>query len=448
MKLLQDYAPVLSGLLKDQVLQEGVSYRLMHYVIQQPMEKGMLLYNVLTRAVVFLSTEEVHKMEMNPSYIPGFVSKWFAVPLDYDDRRLAREVRSVGKMLEKRPKGITNFTILTTTDCNARCFYCYEKGLRRIPMKEETVRKVAEFIVRNNPGEKVSLRWFGGEPLYNKRAITSICQSLIDVGIEYWSSMVSNGFLFDDETVAEAVDVWNLKKVQITLDGTEDVYNRIKAYIYPDCNAYRRVLRNIHRLVNAGVHVTVRLNIDRHNADDLLDLADVLVAEFGGQTFLDVYSRTLFETSPRGTAVLHNEAQRRELFEARMRLQEKLKKGRIAAVKKLPHQLKLNRCIADDDASVLILPDGHLGKCGYILDDHWFGSLDSPERDDTVLADFKRVREEIDACAECPFYPECYRLVLCEETVHCYPEEREEKLQQVREQLLNLYRKKKDEVPD
>ena len=103
MKLLQDYASVLSGLLKDQLFQEGVSYRLMHYVIQQPVEKGMLLYNVLTRAVVFLSTEEVQKIEMSPSYIPGLVSKWFAVPLDHDDRKLAREVRSVGKMLEKRP---------------------------------------------------------------------------------------------------------------------------------------------------------------------------------------------------------------------------------------------------------------------------------------------------------------------------------------------------------
>ena len=448
MKLLQDYASVLSGLLKDQLLQDGASYRLMHYVIRQPVEKGLLLYNVLTRAVVFLSSEEAQKMEMNPSYVPELVSKWFAVPLDHDDRKLALEVRAVGKMLEKRSRGINNYTILTTTDCNARCFYCYEKGLRRIPMEEETARKVVEFIIRNNPGKKVRLRWFGGEPLYNKGVITSICKGLKDIGVEYRSSMVSNGFLFDDETVAEAVDLWNLEKVQITLDGTEDVYNRSKAFIYPECNAYRRVLGNIHRLVNAGVRVTVRLNIDRHNADDLLDLADILVVEFGGQDLLEVYSRSLFEASSKGTVVSHTDVQRRELFDARMRLQEKLKKGKIAVVKKLPHQLKLNRCIADDDASVLILPDGRLGKCGYCLDDHWFGSLDSSEWDETILADFKRIREEIDACVECPLYPECFRLALCEETVHCYPEEREERLLQVRESLLNFYQKKRDEVPD
>ena len=131
-----------------------------------------------------------------------------------------------------------------------------------------------------------------------------------------------------------------------------------------------------------------------------------------------------------------------------MRLQEKLKAGKIALEGKLPQQLKLNRCMADSDDSVLILPDGHLGKCEHYSDDHWFGHIDSPERDGSMLSDFKRVWDEIDACAECPFYPECYRLALCEEAVHCYPEEREEKLLQAREQLLNFYRTKRDEVPD
>ena len=448
MKLLQDYASVLSGLLKDQVFQEGVSYRLMHYVIRLPVEKGLLLYNVLTRAVALLSPVEMRKMDDDLVSVPELVTKWFAVPVDHDDRELAQEVRAVGKMLEKRPKGITSYTILTTTDCNARCFYCYEKGSRRIPMNEETARKVADFIIRNNPGEKVKICWFGGEPLYNKEAITTICQRLRDVCIEYQSSMVSNGFLFNDVTIREAVDLWNLNKVQITLDGPEEVYNRIKAFIYPEGSAFRRVFENIHRLLDAGVQVTVRLNIDRHNVEDIISLADFLTAEFSGRKLFGAYSHSLLKVGSEESAESHTEVQRRELFEARMRLQEKLKEGKLAIERKLPNKLKLNRCMADDDTSVMILPDGRLGKCERYTDDHCFGSLDSPKRDETLLSDFKRVREEIDACAECPFYPECYRLVLCEETVHCYPEEREEKLLQVRDQLLNFYRKKKDEVPD
>ena len=448
MKLLQDYASVLSGLLKDQRLREGEAYRLMHFVIQQPVEEGVLLYNVLTRAVALLSPEEARKMDKNPASVPELIAKWFAVPMDHDDRQLAKEVRAVGKMLENPVRSIKGFTILTTTDCNACCFYCYEKGRRRIPMLEETALKVADFILKNRANDSVKLRWFGGEPLYNKGVISLICGKLKDAGVEYKSSMVSNGYLFDDATVDEAVRLWNLKKVQITLDGTEEVYNRSKAFIYPEGSAYRRVLGNIHRLLDAGIRVTVRLNIDRHNADDLFALADILTAEFGGQKLFGVYSHSLFEVGSEESAVSHTDAQRRELFKARMRLQEKLKEGKIALDGKLPHKLKLNRCMADNDGSVLILPDGRLGKCEHYSDDHWFGSLGSPERDESMLADFKRVREEIDACAECPFYPECYRLVLCEEAVHCYPEEREEMLLQAREQLLDFYQKKCDEVSD
>lgn len=448
MKLLQDYASILSGLLKDQRLQEGTSYRLMHFVVQLPVEKGLLLYNVMTRAVVLLSPEEARKMADDPVSVPELVSKWFAVPLNHDDRKLAREVRAVGRMLEKRPEGTTSYTILTTTDCNARCFYCYEKGRSRIPMTEETARKVVDFIIKNSPDEKVKLRWFGGEPLYNKTVISLICGKLRDAGKEYHSSMVSNGYLFDDETIVEATDLWSLKRVQITLDGTEEVYNRTKAFTCHETSPYLRVLGNIHRLLDAGVKVDIRLNIDRYNADDLLDLADILTNEFGGGKNIGVYSHTLFEAGLERKAPPHTDSRRHELFDVRMQLLEKLRKGNIALEGNLPDHLKLHRCMADWDTGIVILPDGHLGKCEHYSEDHWFGRLDSPERNERLLVEFKQLREEIEACADCPFYPDCYRLVLCEETFHCYPEEREEKKMMTLRNLSNFYLKKKDEVPD
>jgi radical SAM protein with 4Fe4S-binding SPASM domain len=104
--------------------------------------------------------------------------------------------------------------------------------------------------------------------------------------------------------------------------------------------------------------------------------------------------------------------------------------------------------MADSDTNILILPDGHLGKCEHFSDDHWVGDLDSAERDETMLTEFKRLREEIDACTDCPFYPDCFRLALCDEAAHCYPEEREEKLQETRQSLLSFYQKRKDEVSD
>ena len=427
-----------------QQVREGESYRLLHYVVQQEVEEGLLLYNVLTKAIALLSPEEAGRMAENPAAVPELVTGWFAVPVLHDDRKLALEVRAVGKMLQNPPHGYRSFTIFTTTDCNARCFYCYEKGRSRIPMKEETAREVAAWILKHKKAGDIRLRWFGGEPLYNRPAITTICTALKDAGVEYRSSMTSNGYLFDDVVVKEAIDLWNLKKVQITLDGTEEVYNRSKAFVRPETSPYRRVLSNIHRLLNAGIQVSIRLNIGRHNADDLLDLADILTHEFGGRKLLGVYSHTLFETGAEMEAV----SEHRDLFDTRMKLQEKLREGKIAQEGSLPDQLKLNRCMADRDDDVIILPDGRLGKCEHYSEDHCFGSIDSPEQDETLLAEFKRLREELDACADCPFYPDCYRLTQCEEAAHCYPEEREEKRLTTLRNLSDFYQKNKDEVPD
>jgi radical SAM protein with 4Fe4S-binding SPASM domain len=81
--------------------------------------------------------------------------------------------------------------------------------------------------------------------------------------------------------------------------------------------------------------------------------------------------------------------------------------------------------MADNDGSVVIAPDGHLGKCEHFIDREFFGHIDSEERDMTIIRKFKERRADIEACATCPFYPLCYRLVMCENDFGCTPETRQ-----------------------
>ncbi len=141
--------------------------------------------------------------------------------------------------------------------------------------------------------------------------IDRITGRLKEAGKEFRSTAVSNGYLFNDENVEKAVRDWNLRKVQITLDGTEEVYNRAKAFIYREGSPYRVVMDNIGRLLKAGIRVNVRLNIDRYNAEDLLDLADELRDAFGGEKLFGVYSFPLFEE---GFSREHAEARRKDIY--------------------------------------------------------------------------------------------------------------------------------------
>ena len=439
MRSILNMADSLAGLLKPQQFREGEPYRLMRFVVSQPVEGGLLLYHVMTKAMVLLDTDEAARLSGDPSSIPGLVAQWFAVPQDHDDRKLAMEVRMVGKMLQDPVRSIRSYTILTTTDCNARCFYCYEKGRSRIPMSDGIAVQTAAFIIKHSKGEKVRLRWFGGEPLYNKRVITRICSLLDEAGIEYKSSMISNGLLFDDETVAEAVRDWKLSKVQVTLDGTEEIYNKVKNYIDPPGNPFMRVIGNIRRLLDAKVRVSIRLNIDRHNAEDLFTLAEQLGEAFGGGPLVRVYSHSLFESCAPGASVKHSDAQRKELSDTRMRLLVRLRELGLYRPPRLNRSIKLNRCMADNDSSVVILPDGHIGKCEHFTDSDWFAHVGEEGRDESVLEGFKAMRPELDVCAECTCYPDCFRLAKCDETAHCYPEDREEMLAVLRQQMLYLY---------
>ena len=447
MQTIYQTAKPFDQLLKKQKKVAEQTYRPMYYVVEQPVDEGLLLYHTMTKALLLLTPEEAEIYKTNPTALPQLIELWFLVPQSHDDRLLSRQIRDVAKMLEKKTGAITSYTIMTTTDCNARCFYCYEMGRLRTPMSEETAIRTADYIINHCKGEKVSIQWFGGEPLYNRSVISLICRRLKEAGIVYHSTMISNGYLFNDSIITEAKEEWLLEKVQITLDGTEQTYNRCKAYIYKDVNAYRRVIGNIHKLQDAGIHVSIRLNIDMHNAENLSELADELQKEFTNPKGISVYLHALFE-EVKGSKAIHDEKKRKFVFDQINDIESRLKDYGFTRPRSLNRKVKTNRCMADSDHSALIVPDGHIGKCEHYSDDHFVGHIGNEEWDALMIDNFRDTRDEIEACATCFDYPNCIWLKLCENSTNCYQEERDHKLNKLRQSMMRAYHKHKDQQED
>lgn len=447
MQIIYNTVKPFDQLLKKQKVKKGETYRPMYYVVEQPVEEGLLLYHTMTKTLLLLTPEEAETYKTYPTNLPQLIELWFLVPQSHDDRLLSRQMRDVARMIEKKSDAITSYTILTTTDCNARCFYCYEMGRPRVPMSKETAEKTANYIISHCQGKKVSLHWFGGEPLYNKIIISLICNRLKGAGIEYSSEMTSNGYLFDDDTITEAKELWNLKKVQITLDGTEKTYNRCKAYIYKNVNAYQRVIGNIHKLQDADIHVSIRLNIDMHNALNLSELADELHREFSLSKGISVYLHALFEEI-KGSKAMHDDEKRKWVFDQIYDIESRLKDYGFNRPGRLNRQVKTNRCMADSDSSLLIVPDGHIGKCEHYSDDHFVGHIENENRDNLMTDYFRETRDEIEACTTCFNYPNCIWLKLCDDSPNCYQEEREHKYRKLRQSMLRAFDKYKDKQED
>lgn len=411
--------------------------RRMLFCVEQEIEDGILLYNVMTKQMILLGKDEEKEVKQK------LFEKWFLVEDDFDDIKGSTELSSFSQFYRKKTKGLTGYTILPTTGCNARCFYCFEKGTKPIHMNADKALCVAKYIERTHvKGEKVNIHWFGGEPLMGIQAIDIISQYLRDNNIDYTSDMVSNGYLFTPSIIEKAKSLWNLKKVQITLDGTEDVYNKAKAYVYKLGSPYKRVINNIRSVAKAGIKVNIRLNIDLYNAEDLMALATELHNNLMGVDGVSVYSHVLFENE----GEKRSEEDRELLYKKLHLLQKYLSEYGLFQDKyhRLERQIKLNHCMADNAETVLIAPDGSLGKCEHYADSNFFGHIDSEEQDIEMLKKFRKRLPAIDACKTCPIFPECIRLEVCAESHHCYPEEREQALDHIKRGMVAEYERWKE----
>lgn len=448
MKIVQDSIPVIGTVLGVQNPSSGTAYRPLSFSVLQTVDGITVAYNALTGMIAELTAAEAEVLSAKTvsasESTAALIENRFLVPIDHDDICLADEVSAFAKLFEKN-EGIKKYTILPTMDCNARCFYCYELGRPRIAMTPETADDVVSYIQKTAVKDKeIHLAWFGGEPLYNAEAIDRIVDGLIAAGIPFKSSIVSNGYLFDAAMAKKAAEKWKLKKAQITLDGTEENYNAIKAYIYEDGDSpFRVVTDNVERLLQNGVRVNIRLNMGAHNREDLYALVDWLADRYRGYDLLRVYFALLFEEDPQKAV----SAERIELAEQLCALERYTAQKGILLISKLSRKIKVNRCMADSAETILILPDGHLGKCEHYTENEFVGTIYKGITDTEAVQSFLERKNTKEMCDGCVLYPRCILLKKCMDMplTLCDPAARLLGETALRRELIHTYRKLKEQ---
>lgn len=398
-------------------------YRLSIYCVAIDVPGGKCIMNTFTKACIYISNEEFEHIYEKKfiDYVDFLKKNYFLVEKDYDEfermttLRKEFEIPLNDNYLKKG--NIDEFTILTTTSCNANCFYCYEKGRSRKPMTLETAEKVANYIIENHaPKRPVRLRWFGGEPLFNMKVIDHIVTKVKEAGLSYSSGMISNGYLFSDEVVKKAKELWKLNSVQITLDGTEETYNKVKDYIYKDGpSPFKKVTDNIDRLIHNNISVSVRMNMDLYNAENLKELIYYLRDRFGNNRFFGCYVYPLFEEFEERTP-----EQKAGVYKKLEEIQEVLDKCGFMKSDSIGNGIRSHHCMCDNGRAVLICPDGDIGLCEHYSESEFWGHVDNPENKDwDMIKSWKVLREPLEICKTCPYYPDCVRLDKCTELRNC-----------------------------
>lgn len=266
------------------------------YRIEVPLtESETILYSTLTTSIVVMENEQMESVFRDD---------------DRSDRELCEELLEMGFLYdeakpqaeilaESRTKvihagtGITGVTIAPTMACNARCYYCFEHGARWGTMDDETADATADFLIKRCDSGHLYIAWFGGEPLLAVDAIDRITRRIQQAGIEIESTITTNGILLD-ESVRKKLPSWGVYRVQITLDGIGEEYNRAKAYVGIKGNPYEIVMDNIQGLFGMdGVSVHIRLNYKSDDRGRIESTFRTVYDRFGSQENLYLYGAPL-----------------------------------------------------------------------------------------------------------------------------------------------------------
>lgn len=182
-----------------------------------------------------------------------------------------------------------SLVLVPTLDCNFNCPYCFENGKRGGLMDEATIEKLIEFIKGNDILKELSITWYGGEPLLGISVIEKILDRInkeVSTKIAH-HSIVTNGYLFNDRAI-RLFKRYPLESIQITLDGSAERHNRLRALKANGGPTFNTILDNVERIVEElpDTQLHIRVNIDKDNVDDYFEISKLVSSRFSGKNII------------------------------------------------------------------------------------------------------------------------------------------------------------------
>lgn len=172
------------------------------------------------------------------------------------------------------------FTLLPTAACNMGCTYCgqtHTRGDIGAQVRSSMQRRVLAAIA--NPSvSRVSVRWFGGEPLLAYRHMLTMgaehIEAIAEHEVRYDARVVTNGALLTLDKARKLHTVAGIDLINITLDGPAAIHNasRITNSGRPTFDTITQTISNCLREESlADLRFLLRTNVTTQNAPHIPD---------------------------------------------------------------------------------------------------------------------------------------------------------------------------------
>lgn len=244
------------------------------YNILSKSEKyGYLLFNTMSLAFIRINEQDIDmwkKLRETPDSYTNFQNYDFLIKarILVDNQEDDLNVYLADVLKNRYNSSDMALTILPTRGCNFGCIYCYEQDRPNVLMNEQTEKAIVKFVCSNSNLKRLSVVWYGGEPLLNFDSMVRLTKMFKQLNIEYSAKIVSNGYLLTKEK-ADLMKDLAIRNIQITFDGSEEIHN-LRRFLLGGQPTYRKIMDNLKYLlsINKEITIDIRTNIDRRNKDD------------------------------------------------------------------------------------------------------------------------------------------------------------------------------------
>lgn len=266
---------------------------------------------------------------------------------------------------------IFELILMASEDCNFRCKYCYEKFLRGT-MRPEVRQGVKNMLLKRVPSlTRLNVEWFGGEPLYGRRAIEDLAPFLqktaLENDLQFFSSMTTNGYLLTEDVADRLLD-WGIKTYQITLDGPPEIHDCMRPT--RDGNGtFETILENLKSMARRDqeFHITIRVNYDNTNYPLMNGFLEQLSHHFGGDERFYLSFHAVGRWGGENDDQLDVCGEKTSILALREMRREASKRGLSVSTLK---QVRFGGavCYAARPYNFVIGADGKIMKCTIVLD--------------------------------------------------------------------------------
>jgi len=303
--------------------------------------------------------------------------------------------------------------IIPTLSCNFDCPYCYENQReKKVFMSQQVMDDILNYLsITIKPTTKcLNVSWYGGEPLLAVKQIEYLSDAFLKLSreknIDYRATIITNGFLLNKSNVDKLVK-FNVKIIQVTIDGPKRIHDK-RRMLSGGKETWQTIVDNIKYALSLNLNVTVRVNIDKSNIDNISELFEELEMEnvlsrvslsFGIVLSFGNVCKSVEET------ILTLEDAEKKISQEK--IQEMLGKTRGHSRRFTPDFLG---CTATAKNSIIVGPSGELYKCSKTIGsvDEICGDIAKPFKQNPNYQKWGGITNLNDeSCKKCSVLPIC-----------------------------------------